>query len=69
MACSGTALLTSIILPEVLYGPETLSVILSENNRLKVFENRELRRIFRHKREDVKGYRRIIRCFMICTPF
>jgi hypothetical protein len=35
-----------IILPVVLYGRETWSVILKEEHRLRVFENRVLRRIF-----------------------
>jgi hypothetical protein len=36
----------TIILPEVLYGCETWSVTLREEQRLRVFENRVLRRIF-----------------------
>jgi hypothetical protein len=36
----------TIILPVVLYGCETLSLILREEHRLRVFENRVLRRIF-----------------------
>jgi hypothetical protein len=36
----------TIILPVVLLGSETWSVILSEEHRLWVFENRVLRRIF-----------------------
>jgi hypothetical protein len=35
-----------IILPVVLYGCETLSLTLREKHRLRVFENRVLRRIF-----------------------
>jgi hypothetical protein len=35
-----------IILPVVLYGCETLSLTLREEHRLRVFENRVLRRIF-----------------------
>jgi hypothetical protein len=35
-----------IILPVVLYGCETLSPTLSEEHRLRVFENRVLRRIY-----------------------
>jgi hypothetical protein len=42
----------TIILPVVLYGCETLSLILREESRLSVFENRILRRIFRHKRDS-----------------
>jgi hypothetical protein len=35
-----------MILPVVLYGRETWSLTLREVHRLKVFENRVLRRIF-----------------------
>jgi hypothetical protein len=35
----------SIILPVVLYGSETWSLTLREEHRLRVFENRVLRRI------------------------
>jgi hypothetical protein len=37
----------------VLYGCETWSLILGEERRLKVFENRVLRRIFGPKRDEV----------------
>jgi hypothetical protein len=43
----------TVILPVVLYGCETWSLILREEHRLRVFENRVLRRIFGPKREDV----------------
>jgi hypothetical protein len=43
------------ILPLVLYGCETLSLTLREEHRLRVFENRVLRRIFGPKRDEVKG--------------
>jgi hypothetical protein len=45
----------TIILPVVLYGCETWSFTLREENRLRVFENRVLRRIFGPKREEVTG--------------
>jgi hypothetical protein len=45
----------SIILPVVLYGCETLSLRLREEHRLRVFENRVLRRIFGPKRDEVTG--------------
>jgi hypothetical protein len=45
----------TIILPVVLYGWETLSLILREEHRLKVFENRVPRRIFGPKRNEVTG--------------
>jgi len=38
-----------------LYGCETWSLILREERRLQVFENRVLRRIFRPKRGEVTG--------------
>jgi len=45
----------SIILPVVLYGCEILSLTLREECRLRVFENRVLRRIFAPKRDEVAG--------------
>jgi hypothetical protein len=42
----------TIFLPIVLYGCETWSVTLREEHRLRVFENRVLRRIF-----DLRGMR------------
>jgi hypothetical protein len=39
----------------VLYGCETWSLILKDQHRLRVFENRVLRRIFRLKRDEVTG--------------
>jgi hypothetical protein len=39
----------------VLYGCETWSVTLREEHRLRVFENRVLRRIFGPKRDEVIG--------------
>jgi hypothetical protein len=44
----------TIILPVVLYGCETWSLPLREEHRLRVFENRVLRRIFGPKRDEVK---------------
>jgi hypothetical protein len=43
------------ILPVVLYGCETWSLTLRAEHRLRVFENRVLRRIFGPKRHDVTG--------------
>jgi len=43
---------TVVILPVVLYGCETWSLTLEEEHRLRVFENRVLRRIFGPKREE-----------------
>jgi len=45
----------TIILPVVLYGSETWSLTLREERRLRVFENRVLRRIFGPKRNEVTG--------------
>ena len=45
----------NIILPVVLYGCETWSLTLREEHRLRVFENRVLRRIFGPKRDRVTG--------------
>ena len=42
-------------MPFVLYGCETWSLTLREERRLKVFENRVLRRIFGPKRVGVAG--------------
>jgi len=44
-----------IILPIVLYGCETWSLTVREELRLRVFENRMLRRIFGPKRDEVTG--------------
>jgi hypothetical protein len=43
----------TIILPVVLYGCEILSLILREEQRLMLFEDRLLRRIFGPKRDEV----------------
>jgi hypothetical protein len=45
----------STVLPVVLYGCETWSLILREEHKLRVFENRLLRRIFGPKRNEAKG--------------
>jgi len=45
----------NIILTVVLYGCETWSLTLREECRLRVFENRVLRRIFGPKRDEVTG--------------
>jgi len=51
----------TIILPVVLYGCETWSLTLREERRLRVFENRVLRRIFGPKRDEVTGEWRKLR--------
>ena len=45
----------TIILPVVLYGCETWSLTLREERKLKLFENRVLRKIFGPRRDEVKG--------------
>jgi hypothetical protein len=45
----------TIMLPVVLYGCETWSLTLREEYRLRVFENRVLRRIFGPRRDDLRG--------------
>jgi hypothetical protein len=44
-----------IILPVVLYGCETWSLTIREELKLRVFENRVLRKIFGPKRDGVTG--------------
>jgi hypothetical protein len=45
----------TIILPLVLYGCETWPLTLREQQRLGLFENRVLRRIFGPRRDEVTG--------------
>jgi hypothetical protein len=49
----------TIILPVVLYGCETLSLTLREAHRLRLFENRVLRRIFRPRDEVTGDWRKL----------
>jgi hypothetical protein len=59
-----------IILPVVLYGCETWSLTLREECRLRVFENRVVRRIFAPKRDDARGKWKknyIMKSLIICT--
>ena len=42
-------------MPVALYGCESWSLTLMEERRLRVFENRVLRRIFGPKRDEVTG--------------
>jgi hypothetical protein len=51
----------TIILPVVLCGCETWSLTLREEGRLRVFENRVLRRIFGPMRDEVMGEWRTLR--------
>jgi hypothetical protein len=48
-----TKICRTINLSVVLYGCETWSLILREEHRLKLFENRVLRRIFGPRRDEV----------------
>jgi len=45
----------TMVLPVVLYGCETRSLTFREESRLRIFENRVLRRIFGPKRYEVTG--------------
>jgi hypothetical protein len=50
----------TIILPVVLYGCESWSLTLREESRLRVFENKVLRRIFGPKKDEVtRKWRRL----------
>jgi hypothetical protein len=60
-----------IILPVVLYGCETWSLTLSEAHRMRVFENRVLRRIFGSKADKITGRwekSSIMGSCITCTP-
>jgi hypothetical protein len=48
-----------VILPVVLYGCETWSLTLREEHRLRVSENRVLRRIFGPNREEDGSWRKL----------
>jgi hypothetical protein len=54
-----------------LYGCEAWSLTLREEGRLKMFEDRVLRRVFGPKRDEVtgNGENYIMRSLMICTPY
>jgi len=60
----------TIILPLVLYECETWSLTFRKERRLRVLENRVLRRIFGPRRDEVTGggENYIMRSLMICTP-
>jgi hypothetical protein len=45
----------TIILPVSLYGYDTWSLTLMEEHRLRVFENKVLRRIFGPERDELTG--------------
>jgi hypothetical protein len=49
----------TVIFPVVLYGYETWSLTLGEGHKLRVFENRVLRKIFGPKREEDGSWRKL----------
>jgi hypothetical protein len=49
----------TVILPVVLYGCKTWSLTLREEHRLRVFENRVLRRIFGLKSDEDGSWRKL----------
>jgi hypothetical protein len=51
----------STVILSVFYGCETWSLTLREDRRLRVFENRVLRRVFGPKRDEVTGEWRKLR--------
>jgi len=59
----------TIILPVVLYGCETWSRTLREKRRLRVYENRALRRIFGPKRDEATGEWRKLRNEELSDPY
>ena len=61
----------TIILPVVLYECETWSLTLREKRRLRVFENRVLRRVFGPNRDEVtgNGENYIMKNSVISTPY
>jgi hypothetical protein len=59
----------TIILPVVLYWCETWSLALREEHRLRVFENKLLRKIFGPKRDEVTGEGRKLRNEELCDLY
>jgi hypothetical protein len=56
----------TIIVPIVLHGCETRSLILREEHGLRLFENRVLRKIFGTKRKEATGEWRRLRSEELC---
>jgi hypothetical protein len=56
----------TVILPVMLYGCKTWSLTLGEEHRLRVFENRALRKIFGSKRKMDHGENCIMMNFTAC---
>jgi hypothetical protein len=59
----------TIILPVFLYGCETWFLTLREEHRLRVFENRVLRRIFGLKKEELMGRKRKLHNEELCDLY
>ena len=57
----------TIILRVVLYGFENWLLTLREERRLRVLENRVLRRMFEPTRDEVSGENYIMSSLMICA--
>jgi hypothetical protein len=57
--------------PRCFYGCENWSLTLTEERRLRVLENRVLRRVFGPNGDEVtgNGERYIVRSCMICIPY
>jgi len=60
----------AIVLPVVVYGCETWPATLRLKRKLRMFENRMLRRTFGPKVDEVTGDWKnyIMRSLMVCTP-
>jgi hypothetical protein len=54
-----TKIYKTVILPVVLYGCETLSLTVREEQRLRAFENRVLRKVFGPKSEEDGSWRKL----------
>jgi hypothetical protein len=52
-------IIKTVVLPAVLYGCETWSLTSREEHRLRVFENRVMRKIFGPKREEDGSWRKL----------
>jgi hypothetical protein len=59
----------TINLPGVLYGCETWSLTLRDEHRMRVCENRVLRRIFISKRDEVTGEWRKLHSKKLCNLY
>jgi hypothetical protein len=57
----------TVVLPVVLYGCETWSLVLKDERRLRMIENRVLRKIFGPLRYKSNRKRRKLGVRMVCT--